>query len=411
MKSSIIIKKSAEMLKKSFEKTFYTFKDLPELKVKAPFGIYVNIPLCKHFCTFCPFYKVLFTNELKDSYLSALLKDIRESILPKDAGWLYFGGGTPNVLSINELQKIVQEIKNKVIVKDMGIELHPDLLTTDYLIGLKNLGFNKISIGIESFSKVVNGNYQRKDIKIEKLEKLISYAISEKIFVNTDIMVGLKNQDYKSFMNDIEALIKLNPSQITIYPYMVLRNMKADSDIPEAEQFQLIEKAWAKLKLNAYTRKNIWCFSKDEDYYDTSRQELTGDYVGFGAASFSTYNQAKIVKPEIETYIKLFEGTERKALIAPKDPASDIWRDFASMIYDLKLTKTQHFPTFIKILLAILKISGYIKKGQFTAKGIIYSHHITKKVVESLPYPLQNTHKIVNYDEYKNFNNQILKNE
>ena len=87
--------------------------------------------------------------------------------------------------------------------------------------------------------------------------------------------------------------------------------------------------------------------------------------------------------------------------IAYKTKASDEWRKFAKMIYELKCNNHKnHLASYIKLFMWILKITGYSSQGMLTEKGIIFAHEITKAVVESLPLPIRNHNCIENYDEY-----------
>lgn len=86
--------------------------------------------------------------------------------------------------------------------------------------------------------------------------------------------------------------------------------------------------------------------------------------------------------------------------VATKTKASNEWRKFARMIYDLKVDNTYNLPPYIKIFIWLLKLAGYIKHETLTGKGRIFAHEITKTVVESLPFPVQNPGCVENYDEY-----------
>lgn len=388
------------MMKKNFEKTVYMYTKVPEYKLKGEFGIYVHIPFCLTKCNFCPFYKEIYSEKLKNQYIEALISEIKQSQITDKANWVYFGGGTPNSLSIHDIKVIVDSLNSKIKMTNMGIELLPILVTNEYLESLKDLGFTKISMGIESLSSKVISYSGRKQSQSVDIEKSIQFAKKIGLWVSVDLMAGLPNQDEESFLDDIYQIANIKPNQITIYPYMVIGNVKGNPGINQNRQFELIEEAREILIENGYQRKNIWIFALGDEIYDSSRDELIEDYVGFGPAAFSTYGSWKIVNPELGIYIDNYKNNNRMALVAEKTKASDDWRRFARMIYDMNCEKTHLLPWYINLYIQILTISGYARNGKLTQKGIMFAHELTKTVVESLPYPLQNTHKIINYNEY-----------
>ena len=119
-------------------------------------GIYIHIPFCKSKCGYCGFYSVP-SIKLKDRFLEALKKEI---VLRKDylkgqaAGTIYFGGGTPSLLTVEEIGGLLHLINDTFSVvenPEITLEANPDTLSLEYLKGLRHLGVNRLSIGIQSF--------------------------------------------------------------------------------------------------------------------------------------------------------------------------------------------------------------------------------------------------------------------
>lgn len=249
---------------------------------------------------------------------------------------------------------------------------------------MKAIGFTKISIGVESFSDNVINKTGRKITTYGHVAEVIEFAKSLGIWVNVDMMVGL-------------------PDQITIYPFMIIRGVKAIPGAATKEQFKLIEKSGEMLKGGGYSRKSVWVFARGDNIYDSSRDELIEDYAGFGPAAFSTYGNWKVVNPELDVYVKNFRNDKRMGFVAPKTRASDEWRRFARMIYDLECRNSNDLPSHIRLFIWILKLTGYSKHGILTEKGKNFAHEITKTVVESLPFPVQNPGCVENYEEYVSY--------
>jgi len=396
----MLIQRSKEMMQTSFEKTLYQFMEIPKPVFGGYFGIYIHVPFCLSKCSFCPFYKELFSERWKRQYLDAILKEIDDTDIQGEAKWIYFGGGTPNTLAVKDIYKITERIRGKVQINSMGIELLPALLSEEYIRELKSIGFTKVSMGVESFSGEAINKTGRKTTTYDQARGLIEFAKSLGLWVNVDMMVGLPNQDANAFRYDTKKISTILPDQITIYPFMVIRGLKATPSSPPKEQFELIEEADEMLRRCGYSRKGVWTFALGDNIYDSSRDELIENYAGFGPGAFSTYGDWKVVNPELDVYVYNFENGKRMGFVAHKTKASDEWRKFARMIYDLKVDNTYKLPSYIKTFLLLLKLTGYIKHGILTRKGRIFAHEITKTVVESLPFPVQNPGCVENYDEY-----------
>ena len=399
----MIVSKSKKMMQTSFEKTLYRFMEVPKPVFDGHFGIYIHVPFCISKCSFCPFYKELFSEKLKEQYLDAISKEIDDTDMQGKAEWMYFGGGTPNTLTIEDIYQIVERIRGKVEISSVGIELLPGILSEEYLKGLKAIGFTKISIGVESFFDEVINKTGRIVTTYERVAELVEFAKSLGLWVNVDMMVSLPNQGANAFRHDIRRISTILPDQITIYPFMIIRGLKATPGSTPRQQFELIEEADDTLKRLGYARKGVWTFALGDDIYDSSRDELIEDYLGFGPAAFSTYGNWKVVNPELDVYIRNMQSAKRMGFVATKTKASDEWRKFARMVYDLKVDNTCNLPSYIRIFIWLLKVAGYIEHGILDGKGRIFAHEITKTVVESLPFPVQNPSCVENYDEYVSY--------
>ncbi|TXT55435.1 MAG: hypothetical protein BAJATHORv1_40348 [Candidatus Thorarchaeota archaeon] len=402
---------SKKMMTKTFRKTIYQFTETPSPVFSDRFGVYLHVPFCHTKCTFCPFYKELYDAELKDRYVEAMVKEISNTDIQGESEWIYFGGGTPNTLSIEELQTILEALQGKMTLSNIGIELLPSLVTMEYLDGLREIGFSKISIGIETFQEESIKKTGRKGSSFQHISDIIQYAQSIGLHVAVDLMIGLPGQTSETFDDDIEKIIRIGPDQITIYPYMVIRNVSAVPSCSTAEQFVHIERAAANLEKSGYERKSVWIFvlpnTDDRDVYDSSKDELISDYCGFGPASFSTYGGFKVVKPELDVWLEGIASGNLQSFVAPKTKSTDDWRRFANRIYDLKLETSYKFPLYIRFFDFILRMSGYHKDGYLTDKGRYFSHEITKAVVESLPFPLQDPSCVENFHEYLELKKEI----
>lgn len=392
---------SKKMIIKSAQKAKYRFQKTPEASLKENYGIYIHVPFCVKKCSFCPFYKEIFRKERKNYYIEALLNEIRQKDISGKPSWIYFGGGTPNLLSIEELKKIINTLQEKVKLTEIGIEILPELINTNYISDLRSIGFTRISFGIQSLHENILKNNNRIYSNPKKIYELVEAAKKNDFLVNIDVIVGLPGQSGETFLDDIKQILKFHPSQIATYPYLFFKNVTAVSDMSDKRQFELMEEAGKLLK--DYKRKCIWIFSKEDKISDLARDELIYDYVGFGPGACSTYGKWKIVNPELDIYLNNYRNNVNNSLVALKNNKSKDWRQFARMINDLKCyTDKKNYPAYMNLFIGILKLSGYSKNNVLTKKGLLFAHKITKSLVESLPSPIRNTSFIENYSEYKN---------
>jgi coproporphyrinogen III oxidase-like Fe-S oxidoreductase len=395
----MITKISASIMRNVFKKSTYRFDNEPKDQFSPNFGIYIHVPFCHSICKFCPFYKERFTENIKNQYVNALIQEIQMRNISGSVKWVYFGGGTPNVFTLEDFKRVINALQEKVKLSNLGIELLPSILTMPYLEGLKQLGFSKISLGIESLTKIVLQRAERANITPDNLQKILQKAKELGLRTNIDMMVGLTGQTDSDFLTDIDTISNMRPTQITIYPYMSIRGVP-ETKIPDSKQFKLIEQAGKKLIQLGYSRKGVWVYAFDDNLYDSSRDELVQDYAGFGAAAFSTFDKWKVVNPEVGPYMKMIQQKTRKGFVGIKTPDTDDWRKFARTLYDLRTDFPTDLPNYIKKYIGVLKHTGFIKKNQLLQKGILLGHALTKTVVESLPFPLQNPNVVENYSDY-----------
>jgi oxygen-independent coproporphyrinogen-3 oxidase len=119
-------------------------------------GIYIHIPFCKKLCFYCDFYHVITSGD-NSAFVKTLIKEVslrKEYLGSESVSTIYFGGGTPSVFSVSDLGAILKEIKQHFNVEEeteLTIEMNPDDVNPEYLDGLRGLGVNRISLGIQSW--------------------------------------------------------------------------------------------------------------------------------------------------------------------------------------------------------------------------------------------------------------------
>lgn len=132
------------------------------------------------------------------------------------------------------------------------------------------------------------------------------------------------------------------------------------------------------------------------------------DYLGFGPAAFSMWDPWKVVNPSLDKYVAMMSKGKRMGLVAAKSKAADDWRKFARMVYDLNGSTHPALPFYVNAYISLLKRARYVRNGTLTYKGKMFAHTITKTVVESLPFPIQNPACVDNWEAYEAFGSHTM---
>lgn len=185
-------------------------------------GIYIHVPFCKTRCIYCDFYTRTDTSFKRD-YVSAICDEIelrKNYIKGEGVETIYFGGGTPSLLSISDYEKIFKTIYTIFPVSrdaEITLEANPDDLSSKYLADLSILPFNRISIGIQSFNdKELLFLNRRHDANraIEAVSQAKSVGFEN---ISIDLMYGLPNQTMDIWIQNLEKAISLDIQHISSY--------------------------------------------------------------------------------------------------------------------------------------------------------------------------------------------------
>ena len=275
-------------------------------------GLYVHIPFCKSICSFCPYCKTIYSKELCDKYIDALIQEIRmvgsQYDGKKETTSLYFGGGTPALVAdrIGEIIEVISEYF--VVTEGVGVELHPDNVTFDTLWKLKAAGVTKISIGIQSFSEKFQTVLGRKPVDPAKLKEALDRVAFET--VSMDFIFALPSQTCEDVQSDVDIAFKNGANHVAIYPFIDFSFTKSEvKSMPKKQKKQLLDQITAYFKQQGYYRDSIWTFSnKKEAKYSSMTRD---NFLGFGCSATTLLkNQFKINTFSVDEYGKRINGGE-----------------------------------------------------------------------------------------------------
>jgi oxygen-independent coproporphyrinogen-3 oxidase len=187
-------------------------------------SLYIHIPFCSHRCGYCDFNTYAGIEQLIPAYTSALCDELR--YLSENAGeilqisTIYFGGGTPSLLSTKELGQILDTIDkhfNILQSPEISIEANPGTLTKDYLQAIRQLGINRISLGMQSANQDELSLLERQHslLDVKKAVKWSRGAGFDNL--NLDLIYGLPKQALSAWMISLESAISLDPEHLSLY--------------------------------------------------------------------------------------------------------------------------------------------------------------------------------------------------
>ncbi len=198
-------------------------------KIKEKIDVYIGIPFCvgPERCTYCMYRShVLADSSEIDGYLEILIPmmaDMSEVLGDIDYNSLYVGGGTPNILTVEQMEYLFSEFLKWFKFKKNSqktFENSPRIFDPEKLRLVKDYGFNRVSFGVQAFDQEVLKKVKRDYVAPEKMLEIIQLAKKLKFDqINVDLMLGLDGQTKESFMESFQQLIKLRPYSITVYVY------------------------------------------------------------------------------------------------------------------------------------------------------------------------------------------------
>ena len=352
-------------------------------------GLYVHIPFCKSICNFCPYCKVRYSEELCNRYIDALIKEIHmvgsQNEGKKTVTSLYFGGGTP-ALAADRIKEIIDALEEHFIITEgIGLELHPDNVTRDTLIALKESGVTKISIGIQSFSDKYQKILGRKAVDAEKLKEELREVPFET--VSMDFIFALPGQTYDDLKEDIDKAFKIGANHVAIYPFIdfTFTNSSVKA-IPKKEKRELLDAITNYCLSKGYSRCSIWTFSGEEN---ANYSSMTRDnFIGFGCSATSLFkDQFKINTFDVASYCERINSGKLATSMTIRFTARQrmiywlFWTAYSTKVREKDFEK--FFGVSLKKMygleLWIAKKIGFIteKDGTYemTLKGAFYYHY------------------------------------
>ena len=262
-------------------------------------GLYVHVPFCSTTCDFCAFYQEKPSKKGMDAYFAGLRDEISSFPPDRPLSTIFFGGGTPGLLQVNQLDQLCGLVNNLELESDAewSIELAPSEITPEKLHVLQKHGVNRISMGAQTFNSRFMDALGRK----HPVEKTFSAydMIREAGFssVNLDLLFGAPGQTLADWESDLAQAVQLAPDHLSTYcltfeedTAMYVRLAEGKVKIDPEREAEFYEFAWDYLPAHGYDQYEVSNYAKPGH---ACRHNLNtwgmNEWLGYGPSACSQY--------------------------------------------------------------------------------------------------------------------------
>lgn len=311
-------------------------------------GIYIHIPFCKQKCYYCDFVSFSGQNEKMGEYIICLEKELESYDLSTyNVTTIYIGGGTPSYLESKMIVDFLVKLKQKLQGNntpfekmEITIEVNPGTVTMEKLQDYKNVGVNRLSIGLQS----TNDRLLKQIGRIHTYQDFLNtYKMANKVGfnnINVDLMLGLPNQSIQDLKNSIEQVNLLQPNHISVYSLIVEEGTKLEKLINEGKlilpdeelERQMYWYVKNKLEQNGYNHYEISNFAKKgKESKHNQNCWKQKQYIGLGLAAHSYVSEIRYSNTEnLETYLQnIHDGKlEKNRIIQERQNLEDTQKEF-----------------------------------------------------------------------------------
>lgn len=363
-------------------------------------GIYIHIPFCKQKCKYCDFVSFKCNESKYEDYFNCVIKEIVDQVAEvkehnEQIDTIYIGGGTPSVVPTDYIVSILNAIfDNYLVCKDAErtIEINPGTVDEEKLREYKEIGINRVSIGLQSTN----------DELLKMLGRIHTYSEFEDVYemvrrvgfdnINVDLMIGLPNQTLDDVEDSLSRIIEKNPEHVSVYSLILEEEtqlfdlvnegkLELPSEDLEREMYWKVKEV---LEKNGYNHYEISNFAKSG--YESKHNSNCWnqhEYLGFGLAAHSYYDEMRYSNiTNLNQYIENIKNNQ----------------SVYNVIFHEKQSKEDMMKEYM--LLGLRKIDG-LKISEFKEKFVdnpvyIFRNQLNKLVNENLVEITENNIKLTN---------------
>ncbi len=383
----------------------------------APAGIYIHIPFCLKKCPYCNFYSTTDLS-LKEKFINALFREIDSHhgfSLPIDT--IYFGGGTPSLLSPEEIFSILSRLFKHFTIRqgiEITMEINPGTAGAKNFHGYIDAGINRLNIGVQSFQNQNLGFLGRIHSARDACTALISARNAGFSNIGIDLIYGLSDQNLKDWENDLQKALCFHPEHLSCYMLSYERKTpfyKARKNgfiLPPDENLsgKLFTFTWEFLSAHGYIPYEISNFSRTDseikEFYRSRHNQkywTFAPYIGLGPSAHSYLHPVRFWNVKsVDQYIRAIQSgispiADKETLTMEQEMIESVFLGLRTKEgIDLKRFEKKFGPVFsnsFSIPLKNLKEKGYLTLSdtfcKLTPSGMRFHDGICDLLIGAMP--------------------------
>jgi len=268
-----------------------------------PISLYIHYPWCVKKCPYCDFNS--HEGDPQADYIAALIRDLDcdlKYLQNRQIHSIFIGGGTPSLMSVDDARELFKGLRQKLSIPnniEITLEANPGTFDANKFAQFREVGVNRLSIGVQSFN---NKNLEFLGRIHGSREAIQAIGEAQKVGfenINIDLMYGLKDQTIELCMEDLRCAIAFQPSHISFYQLTLEANTlfaKYPPKLPAEDNiWEMGEKGAALLQNNGFGQYEISAYGKTPSQHNINYWEF-GDYIGIGAGAHGKITDIKAKK-------------------------------------------------------------------------------------------------------------------
>jgi oxygen-independent coproporphyrinogen-3 oxidase len=360
-------------------------------------AIYIHIPFCVKKCGYCDFLSFSCEEKSKadrGEYVDKLIEEIK--LYPKlKYDTVYFGGGTPSLLEVGEVEKILGELSIEEGA-EVTLEVNPQTVDIQKLEGLKKIGINRLSIGVQSFNDEklkVLGRIHSKETALNTYNDARKAGFEN---ISIDLIFATPNQTMEELEEDLDIVEKLSPEHISIYSliweegtkFMDLLDSGKLNPLDNALEAKMYELIIDRLKKIGYLHYEISNFAKKGcQGRHNSKYWKNVEYIGVGLGASGYYKGIRYKNEvELSDYYRKIETAEKpimeEELVSDKDRIENYYILGLRLLNEGIETEDNIYTKKIREL----HKKGYLKleenRYKLTSKGLMFANDVFVEIME-----------------------------
>jgi len=337
--------------------SFFLLKDYGAINQRGTMkklGIYIHIPFCRQKCNYCDFYSIKWNAESEKKYVESVINEIKsykyEAGGKYVADTIYFGGGTPTIINPGNLKVILDNLNELIEIDknaEISMEANPNTLTADKLKAYKEIGINRLSIGVQSLNDEILKKIGRIHNSKEAVEAIGRAGESGFENINADVMFNIPGQTVKDIEDTVSEIIETGVKHISFYSLKLEKGtpmftMEKNDKIAMPDEETEREMYYA--GRNVMEKNNIFQYEisnfaeKSHECRHNLKYWNQEEYIGLGPSAHSFLNNIRYSNPgDLNLYCKNADAGKFDRIIHEELDEEDLITEY--IMLRLRLTE------------------------------------------------------------------------